>query len=102
MKERGEEEDGRDHSARAFCDPARPPSGTDETASEAFHHYYRLVSNEQTALPLLLEQLEMAGCIVSIDAIGCLPKIAKQIKEREGEYVLALKDKEAHAVSRRG
>ncbi len=49
-------------------------------------------SNEQTALPLLLEQLEMAGCIVSIDAIGCLPKIAKQIKERDGEYVLALKE----------
>jgi predicted transposase YbfD/YdcC len=49
-------------------------------------------SNEQTALPLLLEQLELAGCIVSIDAIGCLPKIAKQIKERDGEYVLALKD----------
>ncbi len=48
-------------------------------------------SNEQTALPLLLEQLELAGCIVSIDAMGCLPKIARQIKEQDGEYVLALK-----------
>jgi len=48
-------------------------------------------SNEQTALPFLLEQLDLAGCIVSIDAIGCLPKIAKQIKEQDGEYVLALK-----------
>jgi len=48
-------------------------------------------SNEQTALPRLVEQLELAGCIVSIDAIGCLPKIAKQIKEQDGEYVLALK-----------
>ena len=48
-------------------------------------------SNEQTALPLLLEQLELAGCIVSIDAMGCLPKIATQIKEQNGEYVLALK-----------
>src|SRR6266571_5009558 len=48
-------------------------------------------SNEQTALPLLLQQLELAGCIVSIDAMGCLPKIARQIKERDGEYVLALK-----------
>ena len=48
-------------------------------------------SNEQTALPLLLKQLELAGCIVSIDAMGCLPKIAKQIKEQDGEYVLALK-----------
>lgn len=49
-------------------------------------------SNEQTALPILLKQLELAGCIVSIDAMGCLPKIAKQIKEQHGEYVLALKD----------
>jgi predicted transposase YbfD/YdcC len=49
-------------------------------------------SNEQTALPLLLEQLDLAGCIVSIDAMGCLPKIARQIKEQDGEYVLALKD----------
>ncbi len=42
-------------------------------------------SNEQTALPLLLEQLDLAGCIVSIDAMGCLPKIARQIKEQDGE-----------------
>src|SRR5713101_6025340 len=48
-------------------------------------------SNEQTALPMLLEQLELAGCIVSIDAMGCLPKIATQIKVQDGEYVLALK-----------
>ncbi len=49
-------------------------------------------SNEKTALPFLLEQLELAGCIVSIDAMGCHAKIARQIKEQEGEYVLALKD----------
>ncbi len=48
-------------------------------------------SNEKTALPVLLEQLELAGCIVSIDAMGCHAKIAKQIKEQDGEYVLALK-----------
>jgi predicted transposase YbfD/YdcC len=48
-------------------------------------------SNEKTALPLLLEQLELAGCIVNIDAMGCHAKIAKQIKEQDGEYVLALK-----------
>jgi predicted transposase YbfD/YdcC len=48
-------------------------------------------SNEQTALPRLLGQLELAGYIVSIDAMGCLPKIAKQIKAQDGEYVLALK-----------
>jgi predicted transposase YbfD/YdcC len=39
--------------------------------------------------------LEIAGCIVRIDVIGCLPKIAKQIKDRDGEYVLALKDNQS-------
>lgn len=48
-------------------------------------------SNEQTALLILLEQLDLAGCIVSIDAMGCLPKITRQIKAQDGEYVLALK-----------
>ncbi len=42
-------------------------------------------SNAQTALPLLVDQLELAGCIVSIDAMGCLPKLAQQIKEQNGE-----------------
>jgi len=37
-----------------------------------------------------LGQLELAGCIVSIDAMGRLPKLARQIKEQDGEYVLAL------------
>ncbi len=49
-------------------------------------------SNEKTALPFLLEQLDLAGCIVSIDAMGCHAKMARQIKEQDGEYVLALKD----------
>jgi predicted transposase YbfD/YdcC len=48
-------------------------------------------SNEKTALPFLLKQLDLAGCIVSIDAMGCHAKIAKQIKQQDGEYVLALK-----------
>jgi len=33
--------------------------------------------------------LELADCIMSIDTMGCLPKIAKQIKEWDGEYVNA-------------
>ncbi len=48
-------------------------------------------ANGQAALPALLEQLEGAGCIVSIDAMGYQPKIAKQSKEQDGESVLALK-----------
>jgi len=48
-------------------------------------------SNEITAIPALLRQLELAGCIVSIDAMGCQTAIAKQIKEQDGEYVFGLK-----------
>ena len=49
-------------------------------------------SNEITAIPLLLRQLVLAGCIVSIDAMGTQTKIARQIIEQEGDYALALKD----------
>jgi len=49
-------------------------------------------SNEITAIPLLLQQLALAGCIVTIDAMGTQTKIARQIIEQEGEYALALKD----------
>ena len=41
-------------------------------------------SNEKTVLPRLVEQLELADCIVSIDAMGCQPKIAKQ-RKRAGQ-----------------
>ncbi len=49
-------------------------------------------SNEITAIPLLLRQLALAGCIVTIDAMGTQTKIAAQIIEQEGDYALALKD----------
>jgi predicted transposase YbfD/YdcC len=49
-------------------------------------------SNEITAIPALLELLELTGCIVTIDAIGCQKEIAKQIIEQGADYVLALKD----------
>jgi predicted transposase YbfD/YdcC len=49
-------------------------------------------SNEITAIPLLLEQLALKGCIVTIDAMGTQSKIAQQIVEQEGDYALALKD----------
>jgi predicted transposase YbfD/YdcC len=49
-------------------------------------------SNEITAIPLLLQQLALAGCIVTIDAMGTQTKIAEQIIEQEGDYALALKD----------
>lgn len=48
-------------------------------------------SNEITALPAVLRQLALRGCLVTIDAMGCQREIAQQIKEQRGEYVLALK-----------
>ncbi len=48
-------------------------------------------SNEITALPELLRVLELAECIVTIDAMGCQKKIAKEIIEADADYVLALK-----------
>lgn len=48
-------------------------------------------SNEITAIPKLLERLDIAGSIITIDAMGCQTKIAKQIVEKGGDYVLSLK-----------
>jgi predicted transposase YbfD/YdcC len=53
-------------------------------------------SNEITAIPALLEMLEIAGCIVTIDAMGCQTAIAQQITEQQGEYVLAVKENQEH------
>lgn len=49
-------------------------------------------SNEITAIPKLLEMLELKGAIISIDAMGCQKEITKQIVNGGGDYVLALKD----------
>jgi len=49
-------------------------------------------TNEIKAIPELLEVLEIEGCIVTIDAMGCQKKIAQKIKEREAEYLLAVKE----------
>lgn len=48
-------------------------------------------SNEITAVPKLLRALELGGCIVTLDAMGCQKEIAKEIKEADADYVLALK-----------
>jgi predicted transposase YbfD/YdcC len=48
-------------------------------------------SNEITAIPPLLKLLELQGCIVTIDAMGCQKDIAQQIITQEADYVLALK-----------
>lgn len=49
-------------------------------------------SNEITAIPELLKILELTGCTVTIDAMGCQKKIAEMIIDRGAHYVLAVKD----------
>jgi predicted transposase YbfD/YdcC len=48
-------------------------------------------SNEITAIPELLKVLEIKGCIVTIDAMGCQKDIAEKIIDKGADYVLALK-----------
>ena len=49
-------------------------------------------SNEITAIPQLLQMLELHGCIVTIDAMGCHKDIAQGILDGGPDYVLALKE----------
>jgi predicted transposase YbfD/YdcC len=48
-------------------------------------------SNEITAIPKLLSRLDIAGAVITIDAMGCQKKIAEQIIQQKGDYVLSLK-----------
>ena len=48
-------------------------------------------SNEITAIPTLIEMLELKGCVVTIDAMGCQKEIAERIIEAEADYVFGLK-----------
>ena len=48
-------------------------------------------SNEMTAIPKLLEVLEVPGCIVSLDAMGCQKDVAAAITDQGADYVLTLK-----------
>ncbi len=52
-------------------------------------------SNEITAVPQLLDMLDMldvAGCVITADAMGCQKEITKKIIEKDAEYVLSLKE----------
>jgi predicted transposase YbfD/YdcC len=48
-------------------------------------------SNEITAIPKLLEVLELQGCVVTIDAIGCQKTIAQKIAHKQADYILGVK-----------
>jgi predicted transposase YbfD/YdcC len=48
-------------------------------------------SNEITAIPELLQVLDIQGCIITIDAMGCQKKIAEEIINKDADYILGLK-----------
>lgn len=70
------------HTVSAWADAHRLVLGQEAIAAK---------SNEITAIPLLLQRLELAGALVTIDAIGTKTQIAQTILDRGGDYVLALK-----------
>ena len=49
-------------------------------------------SNEITAIPELIDRIDVKGAIVTIDAMGCQKEIARKIVDAKGDYVLAVKD----------
>jgi predicted transposase YbfD/YdcC len=55
-------------------------------------------SNEITAIPALLQLLEIKGALVSIDAMGCQQGIAKKIIDAEADYLLAVKGNQAQLL----
>lgn len=55
-------------------------------------------SNEITAIPALLELLDLRGALVTIDAMGCQKAIAAKIVARGGDYVLAVKGNQEHLL----
>jgi predicted transposase YbfD/YdcC len=55
-------------------------------------------SNEITAIPQLLELLDLKGALVSIDAMGCQKAIAGKIVARGGDYILSVKGNQEHLL----
>ena len=70
------------HMVSAWADAKRLVLGQEGTEEK---------SNEITAIPKLLALLDLHGCIVTIDAMGCQRAIAERIVEQGGDYVLGLK-----------
>jgi predicted transposase YbfD/YdcC len=56
-------------------------------------------SNEITAIPRLLELLDLSGAIVTIDAMGCQKDIAQQLRAKGADYVLAVKDNQPRLLA---
>lgn len=88
--------DGKTVRGSNALDPAKKPLHLVSAWSEANHLVLGQVrtdekSNEITAIPKLLEMLDLEGQIVTMDAMGCQREIADKILKKEADYVLALK-----------
>lgn len=70
------------HMVSAFCVRNQLVLGQVKTSEK---------SNEITAIPELIELLDLRKCLVTIDAMGCQTDIAKKIIEKEGDYLLQVK-----------
>lgn len=55
-------------------------------------------SNEITAIPQLLRLLDVAGCIVTLDAMGTQPHIAQTIRDEKADYVLPVKGNQGYLL----
>ena len=77
------------HRVSAWCTEAGVAIGQVKTEEK---------SNEITAVPNLLETLDLLGALVTIDAMGCQKRIAEAIRERKGDY-LGIPDDFRHGVS---
>jgi len=55
-------------------------------------------SNEITAIPALLDMLDLHGCLITIDAMGCQKTIAKAITDKGADYILAVKENQGHLL----
>ena len=55
-------------------------------------------SNEITAIPKLLDALELSGTVVTIDAMGCQRAIAEKIIGKKADYILAVKENQGHLL----
>jgi len=77
------------HMVSAWCETNHLVLG--QLATDAKSHALSREGNEITAIPRLLELLDLADTVVTIDAMGCQKTIAQQIVEQQGHYVLQVK-----------
>lgn len=55
-------------------------------------------SNEITAIPKLLDALELSGTVITIDAMGCQRAVAEKIAAKKADYILAVKENQGHLL----